>query len=86
KSSGKTKSVVKRRRELMLNIPIGKLFTIEQLMTDIPMIFMIYRNLSSATIRRDVEDLLTLELIVKENDKFKANTDVLTKALPLKKG
>lgn len=86
KSSGKTKSVVKRRRELMLNIPIGKLFTIEQLMTDIPMIFMIYRNLSSATIRRDIEDLLTLELIVKENDKFKANTDVLTKALPLKKG
>ena len=70
----------------MLNIPIGKLFTIEQLMTDIPMIFMIYRNLSSATIRRDIEDLLTLELIVKENDKYKANTDVLTKALPLKKG
>ncbi len=86
KSSGKTKSVVKRRRELMLNIPIGKQFTIEQIMTDIPMIFMIYRNLSSATIRRDIEDLLALELIVKENDRYKANTDVLTKALPLKKG
>ncbi|MGI6393651.1 MAG: Fic family protein [bacterium] len=85
KSSGKTKNIVKRRREFMLNIPIGKQLSIEQLMTDVPVIFMIYRNMSPATIRRDIKDLLALELIVKENDKYKANTDVLIKALPLKK-
>ncbi len=85
KHSGKTKNIIKRRRDFMLNFPVNVEFTIDELFAKNPILFMLYKDLSSATIRRDVDELTALELLVKTGDKIKANTNIFSSALPMKR-
>lgn len=72
-----TEDVFKRQRTLALELPVGKLVSV----SDIPNVSIplarIYSNISEKTVRRDIEKLLELELIVKQEDKFIANTGTL---------
>jgi Fic family protein len=75
--SSVTEDVFKRQRTLALELPMGKQVSV----SDIPNISIplarIYSNISEKTIRRDIEKLFELGLVVKQEDKYIANTSVL---------
>lgn len=81
-----TKRVVfKRKRDLMLAIPIGKFLTVEEMITTKPEITIAYSQLGRNTLMRDVRELIDMGLLVEENKKYRANTHSLQSSLPDKK-
>lgn len=73
------KEAFKRKRELMLNIPIDKILTIDQLAEINPSITKKYARLGRATILRDLKNLQQVNLLTKEGkDKYRANIKLMT--------
>lgn len=71
------KSVFRRRRDLMLAIPLDRPFTMSDLPRLDPELADRYRGLSSRTRRRDLAVLVEAGLLVGSEGVFTANTDAL---------
>ncbi len=81
-----TKRVVfKRKRDLMLAIPIDKTLTLDEMITTKPEITIAYSQMGHATLMRDVRELIGMGLLVEKNKKYRANTLALQSSLPDKK-
>jgi len=85
KAEGKTKAIVKRRRDVALNFPTDSFVSIESLLNNNPAFIKAYANYSPMTLKRDLQELEKLELIVKQDDTYKANIEILKQSMPLKK-
>jgi Fic family protein len=85
KVGGKTKAVVKRKRNLALNFPVDKFYTINELLRTQAAIIQEYAKLSNVSLKRDITDLLRLGLIIAEGVKYKGNIEILHGSMPLKK-
>jgi len=85
KAKGKTKAIVKRRRNIALNFPVDTFHDINFLLNNDPVLMKEYAKLSPATIRRDLIELERLELITRKDDKYKGNIEILRGFMPLKK-
>ena len=85
KAAGKTKTIVKRRRNIALNFPTDSFEKIESLLNNNPAFIRAYANYSPMTLKRDLLELEKLELIVKQGESYKANIEILKQNMPLKK-
>jgi len=85
KAAGKTKAIVKRRRDIALNFPMDAFKSIESLLNDNPAFIRAYAHYSPMTLKRDLLELEKLELIARQGDSYKANIEILKQSMPLKK-
>ncbi len=80
------KEVIKRRRKLALNFPLVGEFAIDE----IPKLNMetafTYSGISEKTLVRDVEELVGLEILKRNEGKFSSNKSILNGNLPVYKG
>ena len=81
------KSVFKRRRELMLNVPLNDVVSLDGL----PMLTLDlareYSRLTETTLRRDLVVLIDMDLLVRDegNGGYRANTGLLHRRLPARR-
>lgn len=75
----------KRKRELILQMPINREFSIEELMLLTPDIAKKYAIVKRITILRDLKELQKLKLLIKIGKKYKANTNILKAMMSDKK-
>lgn len=75
----------KRKRELILDIPINKEFDIDQLIEITPGVAKRYATVNRATILRDLKELQDLDLLIKVGRKYTPNTKILRAMMPSKK-
>jgi Fic family protein len=81
-----TKKVAfKRKRDLMLNMPIHKGFDVDEILELTPSIAKTYANVKRTTILRDLKELQDINLLIKTGRKFQANAGVLKALMPSKK-
>ena len=85
KAKGKTRVIVKRRRDAALNFPTDSFMSIEYILNNNPTFIKTYANYSPMTFKRDLLELEKLELIIKQDDAYKANIEILKQSMPLKK-
>lgn len=78
-------SVFKRKRGLMFAIPIHRLLTSSEILLADSEIFRQYSELKKSTFDNDLKELVSMELLLKIEDKYMANTSVLYDALPEKR-
>ncbi len=72
------KDAFKRKRELILNLPLEKVLTLDQMTEITPSITKKYARLGRATILRDLKDLREAKLLTKEGkDKYSANIGLM---------
>lgn len=79
------KDAFKRKRELILEFPINKELTIDEITLLTPKIAQKYAKVNKITITRDLKELQELKLLIKKGKKYKANTETLTTMMPRKK-
>jgi Fic family protein len=77
--------VFKRRRNLILELPIEQMFSINEIVLATAKIARDFANLSPKTVQRDLEDLIEMKLIVKEGNKYKANFTIIKNLVARKK-
>lgn len=77
--------VFKRRRELILKFPIHKWLTPKEVIESNIDLMKIYLRKSNLFLKRDLEELKHLGLVLNVEDKYKANMDLLISSIPLKK-
>lgn len=75
----------KRKRELILNIPVNQEFDVDQLIELTPGIARKYANTNRATVLRDLKELQELNLLVKSGRKYTPNTKILKTMMSDKK-
>jgi len=75
----------KRKRELILQLPINKEFNIDEILLLTPDIAKKYATVNRTTILRDLKELQELKLLLKIGRKYKANTNILKAMMPGKK-
>jgi Fic family protein len=71
------KTVFKRRRELMLSIPIDRELSLPEMALTSPQVARSYAGLSDRTLLRDVQVLVEMGLLERRQDKYAAKSDVL---------
>lgn len=69
--------IYKRRRDLMIDLPIDKTYTLAELVESTPKIAKLYGNLSPKSVLRDLKDLVELELLSNEGGKYSSNVNKL---------
>ena len=79
------KEVFKRKRNLMLQMPIGESLTVDELLEISPDIARKYARVGRATVLRDLKELQELNLLQKIGSRYKANTIILKAMMPGKK-
>ena len=79
------KDAFKRKRELILKMPINQEFDVDQIVELTPGIAKKYANVNRVTVLRDLKELQELNLLVKVGRKYKANTMILRALMPGKK-
>ncbi len=79
------KEAFKRKRNLMLQMPIHKDFSIDEIIELTPGIARRYATVKRPTVLRDLKELQELELLLKIGKKYRANTTVLRTMMPSKK-
>ncbi|HQP25739.1 MAG TPA: Fic family protein [Smithellaceae bacterium] len=85
KAAGKTKAIVKRRRNVALHFPTDSFQPIDYLLRNNPEFIREYAKYSPLTLKRDLMELEKLGLIVADKGKYKANIEILKESMPLKK-
>ncbi len=75
----------KRKRSLMLQIPINKSFTVNELLEISPDVAKRYATVGRPTVLRDLKELQELNLLIKFGRKYGANTSILKAMMPGKK-
>ena len=78
-------SVFKRKRALILQMPINKSFTVDELLEITPDVAKKYATVGRTTVARDLKELQGLNLIRKEGRSYIANTKILKAMMPDKK-
>ena len=84
KASGNLGIVLKRCRDLILAFPLRKKLTVEEIKLLNVNIAANYKVLSPRTIDRDLTRLIKLELLIKDKDRYIANSVVLSRYVPIK--
>lgn len=84
KIKSKNENLNKRRRNLMLAIPIDKRLTIDEILNLNVDVASTYKILSRRTLMRDIKELIDLELLKNEQDIYWANIDLLKRYIPKK--
>ena len=79
------KEAFKRKRELILSMPVNHEFDVDQIMELTPSIAKKYATVNRATILRDLKELQELNLLVKVGRKYTPNTKILKAMMPSKK-
>lgn len=85
KLSGSRVEVFKRQRTLALEIPIDKEFTIQQVQVMTLELARLYSSLTEKTVQRDLDKLISLDLVKKTKSGFYANTDILRNMIAKRK-
>jgi hypothetical protein len=85
KATGKTHAIVKRQRTLALQFPVDQWYTPNDLVVTSGILAKEYATLSPATLLRDLAELERLELIVKNNNRYKGNIEIMHGYLPMRK-
>jgi Fic family protein len=75
----------KRKRDLILELPLNKEFLAEDIAMLTPLIAKKYATLTVTTLRRDLKELEELQLIKKTGKKYQANIAILKAMIPTKK-
>ena len=68
-----------------MEMPLNKSYTIEEITIISPKIARYFAKLDSRTIYRDIKALLEMNLLIKIDKKYKANSEILRNYLPGKK-
>ncbi|MHB1347844.1 MAG: Fic family protein [Candidatus Humimicrobiaceae bacterium] len=84
KIKSKNENLNKRRRSLMLIIPIFKRLTLDEILNLNVDISATYKILSRRTLMRDIKELIDLDLLKNEQDAYWANIDLLKSYIPKK--
>jgi Fic family protein len=79
------KTTFKRKRALMLQIPINGLFTVDELLEISPDVAKKYATIGRTTALRDLREFQNLNLLKKVGSKYTANTVILRAMMPDKK-
>lgn len=79
------KEAFKRKRELMLNVPLNRLFSSNDVSMLTPGLAKRYAHVGKPTVLRDLKELIGLDLLVKEGNKYRANIAILKAMMPRKK-
>ena len=79
------KTAFKRKRNLILQMPINQEFDVDEILELTPNIAKKYATVNRATVLRDLKELQDLRLLIKTGRKFKANTGILKTLMPSKK-
>ncbi len=79
------KEAFKRKRELMLSIPPKGEFTANEIVMVSPEVARRYSSVTTATIKRDLEELVGLQLLEKNEKTYRANIRILHTMIPQKK-
>lgn len=75
----------KRKRDLILQMPINKEFSVDDILLLTPDVAKKYASLKRATVLRDLKELQNIELLVKIGKKYKANSRLLKSMMASKK-
>ena len=81
----KKRRFFKRKRALILQIPIDQTFLVDELMVISPDIAKKYAKVGRATVLRDLKELQDLNLLKKAGRNYMANTGILKAMMPGKK-
>ena len=76
------KAAFKRKRALILQIPIGKTFSVDQLLEVSPDIAKRYARVGRATALRDLRELQDLNLLKKVGRNYETNAEILMAMMP----
>jgi len=76
------KGVYARQRALALALPMDRSFSEDEILLLTADLGRTYANLSSRTLRRDLEELAGMDLVVGVESRFRANTVLLRKQVP----
>lgn len=79
------RNTFKRKRELMLSIPINKEYDVDQLLDITPSIARQYARTTRSTILRDLKEIQALGLLEKVGRKYTPNVKALKVLMPSKK-
>ena len=79
-------TVFKRKRGLMLAMPIDRKLTVAEILAADPEIAREYAALTPSVLARDLKDLMRMKLLLKEGQYYRANNRELLSHLPEKKG
>lgn len=79
------KSAHKRQLLLALSLPIDQGTAISSLKLLTPEVAVLYANLSDRTMRRDLDLLIEMDLVVESNEHVYANSDLLKNQVPRKR-
>lgn len=79
------KTAFKRKRELILKMPINQKFDVDQIVELTPSIAKKYAAVNRTTALRDLKELQQHKLLIKDGRKYKANTIILKSLMPSKK-
>jgi len=72
----------KRKRDLILDMPINQEFDVDQIIDLTPGVARKYANVNRATVLRDLKELQNLNLLSKVGRKYTANTKILKAMMP----
>lgn len=79
------RNVFKRKRSLMLAAPIDRWFDMDEIAFANPEISKEYAHLTVTTLKRDLEELIKMDLLVKNRGRYHTNTEKLLAYLPERK-
>ena len=79
------KDAFKRKRELILNFPLNRKVSIDEIPLLTPGIAQKYATVKRPTISRDLKELQDLKLVLKTGRTYVANTGVLMASIPGRK-
>jgi len=84
KATGKASIAIKRRRNLILRIPIDYYLSEEEISELHPTIIREYSELSARTLSRDLEELVNADLLDKKKEGYRAKVEILRKFMALR--
>jgi Fic family protein len=84
-ATGKSRSVVKRRRSLALSFPVDRWTSLDDLTNEKGSLAKMYFGKSDATQARDVTELERLNLVIRQGKKYKGNIEIMKGYMPMRK-
>jgi len=84
KATGKASIAIKRRRNLILRIPVDDYLSEEEISALHPTIIRDYSELSERTLSRDLEELINAGLLDKKKEGYRAKVEILRKFMALR--
>ena len=79
------KGAFKRKRDLILQMPIKQEFDVDEILELTPNIAKRYATVTRTTVLRDIKELQDLKLLYRVGRKYKANIEILKAMMPRKK-